>query len=268
MDLSTFSFNKDHVVATYRSASHLQKPEETVLNHLAPQLSGFSMLDLGVGGGRTTLHFAKWVKDYQGVDISDNMIRACESRFSQYPIKLTFKVGDAANLDWIDSNSKDFVLFSYNGIDCVDHETRQKILSEINRVLKAGGYFLFSSHNLLAIEYLFSLKKQWSRNPINLFRRLRQCLLLNFKYNDRKQIRNLKKQPFAVINDGSYDYTLSTYYITPSEQLKQLNPYFNNVKVFSITSGLEISGELKNNKDAWIYYLCRKPASRRSWAGC
>jgi len=258
MDSKTFTFNKNHVVATYFAESHLQKPEEVVLRILAPQLGGFSMLDLGVGGGRTTLHFAKWVKDYEGVDISNNMIRACESRFSNYPIKLTFMVGDAANIDWIDSNTKDFILFSYNGIDYVDHGTRQKILSEVDRVLKPGGYFLFSSHNLLAVERLFSLRRQWTRNPINLFRRLTKCLLLNFKYNDRKQIRNLKKQPFALINDGSYDYALSTYYISPSGQLKQLEPYFDNVRVFSIVSGLEISHGLENSEDAWIYYLCQK----------
>lgn len=261
MHSEKFAFNKDKVVAAYFSASHLQKPEEVVLGILAPQLGGFSMLDLGVGAGRTTLHFAKWVKDYEGVDISKHMIRACESRFSNYPMNLTFVVGDAAKMVWIDNNTKDFVLFSYNGIDYVDNKKRQEILFEIDRVLKPGGYFLFSSHNLLAVDQLFSLRKQWSRNPINLLRRLTKCLLLNFKYNDRKQIRKLNKQSFALINDGSNNYALSTYYITPSAQLKELKPFFDNVRVFSIASGLEISHVLKKCEDAWIYYLCQKRLS-------
>lgn len=258
MDSEKFAFNKQHVVATYLSESHLQKPEEVVLGKLAHELSGFSMLDLGVGAGRTTLHFAKWVKDYEGVDISDDMIRACELRFANYPINLTFRVGTAANLDWIDSNTKDFVLFSYNGIDYVDHETRQKILSEISRVLRPGGYFLFSSHNLLAVDHLFSFRQQLSKNPVSLFYSMQKCLLLNYKYNNRKQIQNLGTQPFAIINDGSYGYALRTYYIQPSEQLKQLIPDFEKVQAYSITNGLEISHELVGKHDYWIYYLCQK----------
>ena len=182
MNPDTFAFNKDHVVAAYLAESHLQKPEEVVLSILAPQLSTFSMLDLGVGAGRTALHFAKWVKDYEAVDISDNMIRACKSRFSNYPIAMTFRIGDAAKLDWIDDGVKDFVLFSYNGIDYVNDEKRREILSEIFRVLKPGGYFLFSSHNLLAVDQLFSLRKQWSRNPIKFFRAIKKCLLLLYNH--------------------------------------------------------------------------------------
>jgi ubiquinone/menaquinone biosynthesis C-methylase UbiE len=258
VDPDTFAFNQRDVVARYLGESHLQKPEEKVLSEFAGHLGTFEMLDLGVGAGRTTLHFAKWVRDYEGVDVSVNMISACQARFASYPLNLTFKVGDAANLDWIKSASKDFVLFSYNGIDYVNHETRKVIISEISRVLKPGGFFLFSSHNLLAVDKLFLLTKQWSRNPVRLFRQMKKCLLLNTKYNERSKLRSLKYQPFAIINDGSYAYALSTYYVSPTYQFDQLKSCFDDIRALSIMTGLDISGELSSCNDDWIYYLCRR----------
>jgi len=261
MDSKNFAFNQEHVVATYHGESHLQKPEEAILHKLAPELGDFSMLDMGVGGGRTTIHFAKWVKDYEAMDISDNMIEASQARFSNYPIELKFKLGDAASMDWVDNNSKDFVLFSYNGIDYVDQDTRLKILNEVNRVLKPGGYFVFSTHNLQEIDRMFSLRRRWTRNPITLVRRLRKWLLLNFKYNSRELIRSLKTLPFARFNDGAYDFGLTTYYIKPAAQLEQLDPLFENIHLYSLNDGLELSGPLEDIGDSWVYYLCQKPLS-------
>ena len=258
MASETLAFDDEQIVESYLCESDLQRPEETVLSNLAHQMGGFSMLDLGVGAGRTTLHFAKWVGNYEGVDISEKMIRACKARFSKYPMQLTFRVGDATNLEWIDDSTKDFVLFSYNGIDYVDHERRQTIFAEVHRVLKPNGYFLFSTHNLLAVDHLFSFRKQYSRNPVTFLRNLRRWVLINYKYNSRTQIRNRSKVPFQIINDGAYDFALSTYYVQPAEQLRQLQPYFQNVQMYSIADGREKPLEKLGTDDYWIYYFCQK----------
>ena len=38
------------------------------------------MLDIGVGTGRTTMHFAGLVKEYVGVDYSSALIQACPEK--------------------------------------------------------------------------------------------------------------------------------------------------------------------------------------------
>ena len=73
------------------------------------------MLDIGVGGGRTTLHFAPLVKEYVGIDYSQNMIKACQERFAQ----VSFQTADARSMGIFKDSTFDFILFSYNGIDYI-----------------------------------------------------------------------------------------------------------------------------------------------------
>lgn len=70
-------WESEDVVREYYVECHLQKPEEAVLNELRAKLQKMKMLDIGVGAGRTTHHFASLAKEYVGVDYSKNMIRAC-----------------------------------------------------------------------------------------------------------------------------------------------------------------------------------------------
>lgn len=259
MNAESFTFNQQRVVNAYSKESHLQKPEEIVLSHLSRQLPEFSMLDLGVGAGRTTLHFAKWVKEYEGVDISPNMVKACLARFSEYPMALKFKQGDAADLSWIEASSKDFVLFSYNGIDYVNHENRLKVFAEIDRVLKKKGYFLFSSHNILSAKKQFAFRSQWTRNPVVLMKKLKFWFDIKRKNRRKSSLDKIMTFPYYLFNDGAYQFSLETYYISPEEQLKQLEPYFNHIKAFSISDGQIIQQDkLQSNDESWIYYLCQK----------
>ena len=55
---------------------------------------------------------------------------------------------DARDLSAFADESFDFVLFSYNGLDCVGHADRLQVLAEVHRVVRPGGVFMFSSHNI------------------------------------------------------------------------------------------------------------------------
>lgn len=158
-------FGGSAVARGYATQSHLQPAEETILRLLLPHLPAARMLDLGVGGGRTTLHFAKWVREYVGTDYAAAMITECEQRFAGYPNHISFQAGDARAMPEFATGSFDFVLFSFNGIDCVSHEDRLQILKEIRRVGKPGGYFCFSSHNLNWAANLFELRRLICLNP-------------------------------------------------------------------------------------------------------
>ena len=107
-------------VGHYISELELQPPEAEILQELRNELPNLKMLDIGVGAGRTTQHFAGLAKEYIGIDYSSTMIEACRKKFPQYRLE----VADARNLSIFDDAYFDFILFSFNGIDAVEHEDR------------------------------------------------------------------------------------------------------------------------------------------------
>jgi SAM-dependent methyltransferase len=136
------AFRAAETVAYYAGLNYLTSPElllfETYLK------TGFAVLDLGVGGGRTTPYLSSVASDYIGVDYSAEMIRASRMK---YPT-LRFEVADAADLSLFANEFFDAVVFSFNGLDCLlPDEKRQQCIRECFRVLKHGGTLIFSCHN-------------------------------------------------------------------------------------------------------------------------
>jgi SAM-dependent methyltransferase len=129
------------VVSHYAQEFDLWPAERELFGrHLVP---GMSILDLGVGGGRTTAFLAQLAGRYVGVDISEAMVQACAAK---YPHE-RFEVCDASDLERFPDENFDAVVFSFNGIDYIRPEGRSRCLSEVARVLVDGGKFIFSSHN-------------------------------------------------------------------------------------------------------------------------
>jgi ubiquinone/menaquinone biosynthesis C-methylase UbiE len=253
-------YESQDVITFYIDQNDLQKPEATILEELRNELPNMKMLDIGVGAGRTTTHFAGIAKEYLGIDYSSNMINACIEKFRNYPGKISFRTADARTMKLFKDNSFDFVLFSFNGIDYMDHEERTKALLEIRRIISKGGYFCFSTHNLN-----FLLKKcsiQLSKDPAKFASRASQLLqmrLLNTK-EAWQTIRNSSiNAKHTMVNDGAMDFRLKTYYITPMEQLRQLTELgYANTKMYSLSNGREIKNP-DNSVDNWIYYLSQIP---------
>lgn len=251
-------YESEDVIRFYAEQSDLQKPEVTILNELRNKLPKMSMLDIGVGAGRTTTHFAVLAKGYLGIDYSNEMINVCLKKFQNYDKKISFKTADARTMKLFKDNSFDFILFSFNGIDYMDHEERIRVLREIRRIIRGGGYFCFSTHNLN-----FLLKKcsiRLSKHSSILASRVLELLqmrLLN-KKETWKAIRNSsRKAKHTIVNDGAMQFRLKTYYITPAEQIEQLSELgYSNTKMYSLTSGLEITNP-DNSIDNWIYYLSK-----------
>ncbi|MGK7881754.1 MAG: class I SAM-dependent methyltransferase [Crocosphaera sp.] len=252
------TYSTSDVVDYYQYLQQLQPAEETLIKLLKNQLSNMKMLDLGVGGGRTTKHFLPLVKDYVGVDYSVAMIEACQKRFSPYYPSIKLMVGDARDLSQFADNSFDLILFSFNGIDYISHEDRLKVLQEINRVGKSGGYFFFSSHNLQAIEKSFNWRFHLSLNPFKTYIDLVMFAFLR-GFNGGISYQNIKENNYAILRDESHNFRLRTYYIRASEQIKQLEPIFNEIKVYSWKNGLELTTnhDRISCSDMWLYYLCR-----------
>lgn len=106
------------------------------------------ILDLGCGTGRTT--FPLYQLGYIhiiGVDLTPEMIEKAQELNPYFETNIDFEVGDALKLRFADM-AFDRVIFSFNGLMSIPNQAnRTKALSEINRVLKNKGIFIFTTHD-------------------------------------------------------------------------------------------------------------------------
>ena len=221
------TYLKKDVVKHYLKINELQKPEQAIFNLLEPKLKNIRMLDIGVGGGRTTEHFADKVKKYKAIDYSPEMIAACQKKFQGQILPESFSVADARDLSRFSNGSFDFILFSFNGLDYINQADRTKALNEIKRILAPEGYLCFSSHNLQSVDDMLKIKFRY-----NLFA-LAKRILDQKKLVELNKNKNYKTADFEIINDGIHDFGLETYYVKPLHQIKVLQELgFCKIKVF------------------------------------
>lgn len=139
-------YAKGEVVAYYAEADWIFPAERYLFSKYVPD--GAHLLDVGVGGGRTTPLLSARAKRYLGIDYSEAMVAECRKRFPD----LEFMVADATNLQRIADASFDIAIFSFNGIDYIpSDEARIECLRELARVTRANGHVIISSHNARAL---------------------------------------------------------------------------------------------------------------------
>jgi len=127
------------------------------------------ILDIGCGAGRTTIGFYKLGYHLiEGLDLSEAMIVQARRISKELDYDITFRVGDAACLDY-DGETFSAVLFSFNGIMQIPgRENRIRVLKEIRRILKPKGYFLFTTHERDSKEYKLFWKEEKRRWALHL----------------------------------------------------------------------------------------------------
>ena len=151
------TYGAPEVAAHYAALNYLTACERMLFQAYVP--AGCDILDLGVGGGRTTPYLANRASRYVGVDYAGAMVKACRAKFPH----LEFVVADAANLTAFPNASFDVVVFAFNGIDYVlPDEARRRCFEHVHRILKHGGVFIFSSHNPQAV----LVSRSWSRERL------------------------------------------------------------------------------------------------------
>jgi len=117
--------------------------ERLVREHVLPPPA--SILDLGCGAGRTSSALARAGWKTIALDLSEPLLRVAHQRRPA----LSLLLADAAALTFR-SAVFDAVLFSFNGLDYIYPErAREECVAEVYRVLRPGGVFIFSSHNLV-----------------------------------------------------------------------------------------------------------------------
>src|SRR5262245_6916584 len=110
-------FNSKGAIRDYTAQEQLFPPEEYIFSTYASLLAKSRVLDMGVGGGRTTRHLFSRCRAYRAIDYAPAMIKACRATFASCRGAEVFEVADARDLSCEKAGAYDFVIFSYNGLD-------------------------------------------------------------------------------------------------------------------------------------------------------
>ena len=212
------------VVKHYSRSEELLPHERASLEAVRRKVRHAPILDIGVGGGRTVKALREISSDYLGIDYSPEMIEACRRRYPD----ARFEHADARKLSSLADNSIALAFFSCNGVSMVGHEDRLLIMKEVHRVLKPGGWFVFTTYNRNSpeAEMGFRLPEfEFSANPARLLvrgvRHARDTAISLFHF--LKHYRHEERTPhYAVINDRCHNHGVMLYYITLQQQRLQL----------------------------------------------
>jgi len=211
-------------VDSYSLHEELSAPEQRVFSEMGDEVRNKPILDLGVGGGRTTAALLQISGDYIGVDYMPEMVKACRSRFPD----IRFEHADARSMPQFADRSFKLIVFACNGVSMVDHAGRIAILHEVRRLLTADGIFVFSTYNKNCAEY-----ERWfefpsfnqTKNPIKLAVRVARFALDATRglINRLRYLRHeVHTDEYSIINDRCHSYATLLYYTSIENQLKQL----------------------------------------------
>jgi SAM-dependent methyltransferase len=140
--LSSERWGSRSVRSDYGTSGYLEAGERAAFE--AADLAGADILDLAVGGGRTTSFLAPVAGSYVGIDISPEMVDLARGRFPGVDLR----VGDARELSGFADGSFGAVVVSFNSIDALPRADRASTLREIHRVLVPDGHLVLSMLNL------------------------------------------------------------------------------------------------------------------------
>jgi len=249
-------FESKAVVGGYANMPKLKVSEAVILQRIADEVRQARILDIGVGAGRTTPFLLELSPHYVGFDYAPEMVAACQARFPGVKIMQ----GDARHMEFLGSEEFGFVLFSWNGLDYVSHEDRLLVLAQVFGLLKPGGLYLFSSHNLNCPprKPWDPRLHAWSWNPRSWARYAYYALRWTRQYWSRCHLQR-QGPGHAILIDEVYDFRLVTYWVHPQEQIRQLEVEgFREVQCFDIDGAICAPDDPSLNRGT-IYYLARKP---------
>ncbi len=109
----------------------------TVYPRIQRFLPADSLLEIAPGYGRWTEFLRHHCKHLTGVDLNENCVDGCRSRFAAYP-NLTFHQNDGRSLASIPDASVDFI-FSFDSLVHVEADTLDIYLSQFRRIMRPSA---------------------------------------------------------------------------------------------------------------------------------
>jgi len=265
-------YDDPKVVAHYSRLHYLTPCEQLLFDRYVP--SNSAVLDLGVGGGRTTTYLAARAAIYVGIDSSTEMIRSCRGRFPLHD----FRVGEASDLSAFPDDFFDAIVMAFNSLDYVlPEEPREQCLRECYRVLKSRGVLIFSSHNPRSV----LVRPSWNRQRLEAFCE-RLCHRTSYLFGPLFKLARITRRGLALGQAifatatkfsravGSRSFWLGegcildsahggivTHCWTPKHVIKAVAARGFRVETYM---GNDYPRKSRNFVTDWFYYVFRKPA--------
>lgn len=253
MNNNKAAYNSKEVIDWYKNFTGLMPVERLVFGKLSDIMKNGRVLDIGIGAGRTTAELNANCGKYIGIDYAENLIEVARHNYPHLDLRCL----TASKMDVLSEAYFDLVNFSFNGLDYSGMEERQRILEEINRILRPGGYFFFSTHNRNA--YNFN-KSPWLDEKKSLWVNIKTFikLLPHLPAHFENRSQELIETEFAVINNCAHNYKLMTFHSAPAYVKKQLEKNnFTEIIFFD-----KLGNSINEDSDVeWIFVLCRKVIS-------
>lgn len=237
----------------------LEPGEELAVRLVADSVGGAAILDIGIGGGRTAPLLRAISPDYRGIDYTPSMVALAKQRFPD----VTFLEMDARSLAFPDAAFA-LVTFTFNGIDSIDLQGRRGVLREVFRVLRPGGYFVFSSLNRPEA----ALARRWpdwtvfrgaGKSPARLLRGCARLLVGGFNRLRRQRL-ILESENAAVSPLPAHNFALLTVFVALQEQLRELRDAGFVLDAMFEPRGRRLQpDEAQETHAPWFYYVARKP---------
>ena len=236
--------------------------EQAAFEWLAPRCAGEPLLDIGIGTGRTIPLMTAISDDYIGVDYTMKLLDLAKLRYPERDLRHM----DARDMSALPSGHFGLAEFSWNGIDCVDYDDRVKILEEMYRVVRPGGYVLFSSHNRGGPGYrenIWQLLPHFTFNPLRFgWRTLRS--VRRFQLGTLNYVRNVKLNHdyggYAIKTAAAHNFGIVIVYTTLPEQRRQLAQVgLQSDAVFGSCNGERIPDDAEESDAWWFHFIAHKP---------
>jgi SAM-dependent methyltransferase len=258
-ELNRAAYATGRILSSYQSAQGLTDAEKQIFaRHCDPaQLGPGSVLDMGIGAGRTCTALSALGRPYVGFDFVPAMVEAARRT---YP-NLDLRVMDARKLDGLAPGSIALAVFSFNGIDSTGGEHRETVLAEVARVLAPGGLFIFSSHNLAFARLAQRTHPAWPKLSLTAPEQsLRRLVAYARSRKAAKELARLqwRSKGIAVLNDDAHGHALLQCYIEPGYQAELLeHAGFDVVEIADHTGKPGAPGHDFSSSDS-VHYVARK----------
>jgi SAM-dependent methyltransferase len=204
-------------VYRYYLSKTLSPAEAACVEKYDAWIRGRDVLDVGVGAGRTTHHLAPMARRYEALDYSPVMVDYVKRHFPG----ISVRQADFSDLSAFDAGSFDFVFATDNVIDALSHEHRLRAVSEVARVLRPGGVFAFTSHNLNYKRARSNPWMDWSANPIRMTKNFAK---FGVSWWNHLRIGKMRKTTpdYSLLNDRGHFYSVLHYYVRRADMRAQL----------------------------------------------
>lgn len=235
--------------------------EALVMERIAEEAGGRSIIDIGVGAGRTLPYLRSLSDDYVAIDYVEELVQLTRARFPGARVEH----GDARALDAFADASIDVAVFSFNGIDGVGHEDRPRVFRAVARVLRPGGLFAYSTHNL---DHRLAGRAPWhpsrfhARNGVRPLVGSLVRLPKSVQAYRRLRDRTLRGDGWASLVDSAYSFSVVWHYVTVEQAIDELRTsgFTGDVEVYS-TAGARVDLTDDTSESPWLHFVARKPRS-------